>query len=168
MAQNMMFPLTLKTANLIQTYAQSASTPNETMVWHTRFGHLPFQSLSLLHKHSMVKGLPLFKEKNPPCESCILGKHKRNNLPQSSTQAKQHIELVHTNLCGPMKTESIGGSLYFITFFDDFSKKIWISFLVHKFKTFAKFKEFQAEAEKQSGKYVKAVRSYGGGEFSFK
>jgi hypothetical protein len=48
MTQNRMFPLTLRTANLIQTYEQSASTPNETMVWHTIFGHLPFQSLSLL------------------------------------------------------------------------------------------------------------------------
>jgi hypothetical protein len=65
MTQNRMFPLTLRTANLIQPYAQSASTLNETMVWHTRFGHLPFQSLSLLQKHSMVKGLPIFKDKIP-------------------------------------------------------------------------------------------------------
>jgi hypothetical protein len=50
MTQNRMFPLTLRTANLIQPYAQSASTLNETMVWHTRFGHLPLQSLSLLQK----------------------------------------------------------------------------------------------------------------------
>jgi hypothetical protein len=57
MTQNRMFPLTLRTANLNQTYAQSASTPNETMVWHTRFGHLPFQSVSFLQKHSMVKVL---------------------------------------------------------------------------------------------------------------
>jgi hypothetical protein len=69
MTQKRMFPLTLRTANLIQTYAQSASTPNETMVWHIRFEHLPFQSFSLLKKNSMVKGLPIFIEKNSPCES---------------------------------------------------------------------------------------------------
>jgi hypothetical protein len=81
MTPNRMFPLTLRTANLIQPYAQSASTLNETMVWHTRFRHLPFQSLILLQKHSMVKGLPIFKEQIPPCESCILGKHKRTSFP---------------------------------------------------------------------------------------
>jgi hypothetical protein len=81
MTQNRMFPLTLRIANLTQSYAQSASTPNETMIWHARFRDLPFQSLSLLQKHSMVKGLPIFKEKNPPCESCILGKHKRTSFP---------------------------------------------------------------------------------------
>jgi hypothetical protein len=155
MTRNKMFPLTLRTANLIQPYAQSETTPNETMVCHTRFGHLPFQSLSLLHKHSMVKGLPIFIEQNSPCESCILGKHKRTSFPQSSTQSKQYLELVHTNLCGPMQTDSIGGSFYFLMFIDDFSRKIWIYFLRNKFETFAKFK---AEDEKQSGKYIKALR----------
>jgi hypothetical protein len=58
----------------------------------------------------MVKGLSVFKGQHPPCESCILGKHKRTSFPQSSTQAKQHLELVHTDLCGPMEIESIGGS----------------------------------------------------------
>jgi hypothetical protein len=95
MTPNRMFPLTLRTTNLSQPYAQSTSTLNETMVWHTIFGHLPFQSLSLLHKHSMVKGLPIFKEQILPCEPCILGKHKRTSFPQSSNQAKQHLEIVH-------------------------------------------------------------------------
>jgi hypothetical protein len=76
-----MFPLNLKTTNLTQSYAQSESTPNETIVRRGIFGHLPFQSLILLHNHSMVKGIPIFKEKNPPCESCILGKHKRTIFP---------------------------------------------------------------------------------------
>jgi transposase InsO family protein len=56
---------------------------------------------------------------------------------------------------------------YFLTFIDDFSKKIWIYFLRHKSETFAKFKEFKAEDEKQSGKYIKVLRSYGGGEYNF-
>jgi hypothetical protein len=47
-----------------------------------------------------------------------------------------------------MKKESIGGIFYFLTFMDDFSWKIWIYFLRHKSETFAKFKEFKAEAEK--------------------
>jgi transposase InsO family protein len=52
-------------------------------------------------------------------------------------------------------------------FIDDFSGKIWIYFLRHKSETFAKFKEFKVEAEKQSGKYVKVLRS-DGGEYSSK
>jgi hypothetical protein len=63
-----------------------------------------------------------------------------------------------------MKTYSIGGRFYFLMFFYDFSRKIWIYFLRHKSETFAKFKEFKYEDEKQSGKYVKELRSDGGGE----
>jgi transposase InsO family protein len=116
----------------------------------------------------MVKVLPIFKEKNSPCESFILGKHKRTSFPRFSTQAKQHLELAHTDLCGPMHTKSIGGSIYFLKFIDDFSRKIWIYFLRHKSETFAKFKEFKAEAEKRSGKYLKVLRSDGGEEYSSK
>ena len=48
MTRNKMFPLTLGTANLTKSYAQSASTPNETMIWHEIFGHLPFKTLSVM------------------------------------------------------------------------------------------------------------------------
>jgi hypothetical protein len=81
MTPNRMFPLTLRTANLSQPYEHNASTLNETMVWHTRFGHLSFQILILLQKNSMVKGLPIFKVQIPPCESWIHGKHKRTSFP---------------------------------------------------------------------------------------
>jgi hypothetical protein len=47
-----------------------------------------------------------------------------------------------------MQTQSIGGSFYFLTFIEDFSKKIWIYFLKNKSKTFSKFKQFKAEEEK--------------------
>jgi hypothetical protein len=67
-----------------------------------------------------------------------------------------------------MQTESIGGRFYFLTFIDDFSKKIWIYFLRHKSETFAKFKEFKVEAKKQRGKYVKEIRSDGEEEYSSK
>jgi len=55
-----------------------------------------------------------------------------------------------------------------VTFIDDFNRKIWIYFIKHKSETFAKFKEFNAEVEKQSGKYVKSLKSDGGGEYSCK
>jgi hypothetical protein len=67
-----------------------------------------------------------------------------------------------------MQTESIGGRFYFLIFIDDFSRNIWIYFLRHKSETFAKFKEFEVEAENQSVKYIKALRSDGGGKYNSK
>ena len=64
-----------------------------------------------------------------------------------------------------MQTQSIGGSFYFLTFIDDFSRKTWIYFLRHKSETFSKFKDFKAFTEKQSGKSIKMLRLDGGGEY---
>ena len=52
-----------------------------------------------------------------------------------------------------------------MTFIDDFCRKVWVYFLKHKLDTFTYFKEFKAEGEKQSGKFVKVLRSNGGGEY---
>ena len=67
-----------------------------------------------------------------------------------------------------MQTQSIGGSFYFLTFIDDFRRKIWVYFLKHESNTFEKFREFKSMAEKQSGKYIKLLKSYRGGEYDSK
>ena len=65
-----------------------------------------------------------------------------------------------------MQTQTIGGSFYFLTFIDDFSMKTWIYFLRNKSDTFSRFKDFKALTEKQYGKFIKILRSDGGGEYN--
>jgi hypothetical protein len=64
-----------------------------------------------------------------------------------------------------MQTPSLGGSIYFLTFIDDYSTKTWVYFLKHKSETCDKFKEFKALVEKQSGIFIKILRSDRGGEY---
>ena len=99
----------------------------------------------------MVRGLPPIKEPVSTCESCILGKQHRESFPMVvAYRAMKPLELVHTDMCGPMRTQSIGGSCYFLAFIDDYRRKTWVYFLKQKSETFAKFKEFKALAENQS------------------
>lgn len=104
MTKNRIFPLNLRSAILPQSCAHTVSSQDETWLWHYRYGHLPFQSLSHLQKKSMVKGLPVMNEQSSSCEDCILGKHQRDSFPPSTNRAKEHLELVHMDLCGPMQT----------------------------------------------------------------
>ena len=113
----------------------------------------------------MVKGLSVILEQSNTYEDCITSKHHQDNFSTSTYRAKKHLELVHTDLYGPMQTQSIGGSFYFLTFIDDFSRKTWIYFLRHNSETFSKFKEFKALTESQFGKSIKMLRSDGGGEY---
>ncbi|EOY09394.1 Uncharacterized protein TCM_024822 [Theobroma cacao] len=82
-----------------------------------------------------------------------------------SWRASNCLELVHVDLCGPMDTESFGGSKYFLLFIDDYSQKIWVFFLKFKFETFDNFKKFKTEVENQSGCNINVLSTDRGGEF---
>ena len=70
---------------------------------------------------------------------------------------------MHSDLCGPMKTNTLGGALYFVTFIDDCSRKLWV--YVFKTKVLDVFKQFQASVERETVKKVKCIRTDNGGEY---
>jgi len=67
-----------------------------------------------------------------------------------------------------MQTASLGGAKYFVTFINDFTRKVWIYLLKDKSKTFETFKEFKQEAENEFGMKIKVLRSDNGGEYNSK
>jgi hypothetical protein len=69
------------------------------------------------------------------------------------------LELIHTDVCGPMSTTGRKGFQYFITFTDDLSRYGYVYLMKHKSETFEKFKEFQHKVENQHGKKIKALRN---------
>ncbi len=87
-----------------------AKSSNEgTTLWHQRFGHLNMANLLKLEK--MVNGMNL---KEVPlhhvCEACIEGKHQRTSFPKDETTRAKLLELVHSDVCEPMKTTSHRGA----------------------------------------------------------
>ncbi|KAI0503927.1 hypothetical protein KFK09_014873 [Dendrobium nobile] len=64
-----------------------------------------------------------------------------------------------------MDTTSIGGNCYFLSFTDDYSRKIWVYFLKEKSQVFEYLKIFKALVEKESGHFIKVLRSNRGGEY---
>ena len=115
----------------------------------------------------MVDGLPSIVDSYDMYDACILG--KKHRLPfnsRNSRRSRKPLELVHSNLVGPMQTISIVGSTYFMTFIDDFNRRTWVYFLKNKSKAFDKFVEFKALAEKECGHYVKVLRLDREGEYT--
>ncbi|GMP88730.1 hypothetical protein CsSME_00040608 [Camellia sinensis var. sinensis] len=130
--------------NLI-TQCLSAIIKDKDWLWHLRFGHLNFGSLKLLSSKNIVKGLPHIAHTNEVCESCILGKHHRTSFAKEvKWRTTKPLELVHTDVCGPLKPMSNGQNRYFLTFIDDYSRKTWVYFLKRKSEVFSIFKEFKA------------------------
>lgn len=159
----------MKNKEVIAAITQEAfqSVPkDENWIWHLRFGHLNFGGLNLLSRKGMVRGLPLIEKPDNLCEGCILGKqHRESFLSGKSIRAKAPLEIVHSDVCGPMQTPSLAGSQYFLTFIDDFTRKTWVYFLKNKSEVFEKFCNFKALVENQSGLHIKVLRTDRGGEY---
>ena len=75
------------------------------------------------------------------------------------------LEMVHTDVWGPSLVSSLGGSSFYVTFIDDFSRKVWVYFLKHKSDVFATFKKWKTEVENQNSLKVKCLRFDNGGEY---
>ena len=76
---------------------------------------------------------------------------------KTGERAKDLLELIHSDVCGPLSVQARGGYSYFITFTYDFSRYGYIYLMRYKFEAFEKFKEFQNEVENQLGKKIKGI-----------
>ena len=95
-----------------------------------------------------------------------MGKEKRMTFPKKSLhESTEVLELVHTDVCGPMNVPSVGGSRYFVSFVDDFSRIVYVYMLKYKSDVLEKFREYVPMAEKLTGKPIKSIRSDNGGEY---
>ena len=101
----------------------------------------------------------------PVYESCLEGKMTNRSFSAKGKRAKKLLELIHSDVCGPLNVQARGGYKYFITFIDDYSRYRYAYLMQRKSETFEKFKDFKAEAEKQLGKEIKILQSNRGSEY---
>ncbi|KAL0533127.1 hypothetical protein IC582_030342 [Cucumis melo] len=101
----------------------------------------------------------------PPCDSCLEGKMTKRSFTGKGLRAKTSLELVHSDLCGPMNVKARGGYEYFISFIDDYSRYDHVYLIQNKSDSFEKFKEYKVEVENESDKTIKTLRSDRGGEY---
>ena len=99
----------------------------------------------------MVTGLPMVSCWDGVCSGCVLGKHYQDSFDKrASWHALAPLQLVHSDLCGPLLVVSFSGCKYFLTFIDYFSIGTWVYFLKLKSEVFNMFLAFKAFVEKQS------------------
>jgi hypothetical protein len=142
------------TGQSVQALAHDATSSSK--LWHKRLGHLHYKVL--LDLQNMVCGMPSISlSKNEICMGCMLGKNIKKASPSSDSRTQGILDLVHSNVCGPMSSPSLSGCLYYVNFIDDYSRKCWIYFLKAKSDTFDKFKDYKAFIEKQTRKHIRSL-----------
>jgi len=117
---------------------------SNSQLWHKCFGHASNKKLEKLANKNMVEGMP-YKISNSTkiCETCL--KRKQHKLPFKKLKPQKGsriLDIVHTDLCGPISPTALKGFKYFIIFIDDFSHFTIIYLLKEKSETFNIFKEY--------------------------
>src|SRR5579859_679253 len=149
-------------------YAAQVTNPPELPIdiWHRRMGHLGEDNVRKLAK--MVDGMGIkVRTTVGVCEACLEGKQHRQPSHQPATRAKEPLELIHSDLCGPIDPTTYSGMNYYVLFTDDYTRMTRIYPLKKKSSAsvLERFKEYRAEVEKQSGRLIKRLRTDGGGEY---
>ena len=128
-----------------------------------RLGHINLNRINRLIKDSILDNLVL--EPMPVYESCVKGKMTMRPFPPKGSRSNDLLELVHTDMCGPINIRAHSGYEYFITFIDDHSRYEYVYLMHHKSNSFEKLREYMIEVEKQLGKPIKAIRSNRDGKY---
>ncbi|KAK4402464.1 Retrovirus-related Pol polyprotein from transposon TNT 1-94 [Sesamum angolense] len=128
---------------------------------------LQLPRLKKYYQKKMMTDLPQIQAIEGACEACLQGKQHKKPFPsRTSWRAKAVLELIHTDVCGPMRTPSHEQNRYFILFIDDYSRMTWVYFMREKSEVFKVFKKFKNLVEKQSGRSIKVLRSDRGKEYN--
>lgn len=132
-----------------------------SMLWHKRLGHISRERIERLIKHGILPTLN-FNDFST-CVDCIRGKLTKSKR-QGSTRSLELLELIHTDISGPL-SPTLCGKRFFITFIDDHSRYGYVYLINHKSEALDKFKIFKTEVERKLGRLIKVVRSDRGGEY---
>nr|GEW70696.1 hypothetical protein [Tanacetum cinerariifolium] len=106
----------------------SKASKTKSLLWHRRLSHLNFGAINHLSKQGLVRGLPKLKfEKDHLCSACAMGKSKKkSHKPKSEDTNQEKLYLLHMDLCGPMRVESVNGKKYILVIVDDYSRFTWV------------------------------------------
>ena len=147
------------------TQTGSASSPNLDLL-HRRLGHVNHNSIRAMLTKNLVLDVDAaasaIRDAIESCDACRVSKSHRQPFPKEATRATTApLQLVHTDICGPFRTASPRGSLYFMVIIDDFTRYLWLQCLISRGEASHQFQLYTAWAEnvhQAAGHRVRAVR----------
>ena len=131
-------------------------------VWHARLGHIGQERMNRLAREGLLGTRA--KIQLSICEHCLAGKATRKPFGKA-IRSESTLQLIHSDICGPMNVKARHGASYFITFIDDFSRFGHVYLISHKSEALDCFIRYMNEVENQTERKVKTLRTDRGGEY---
>eukprot|EP00253_Pinus_taeda_P015642 PITA_15642 len=135
-------------------------------LWHQRLGHMSERGLKILVDRKLLPNLKAGKLDF--YKHCLFGKKSKQKFKTGKHTSKGILDYIHSDVWGPSPTTSYVGSSYFVSFIDDFSRKVWVYMLKRNYDVFTVFKQFRALVENITSRTIKCLRTDNGGEFTSK
>nr|GEV63673.1 hypothetical protein [Tanacetum cinerariifolium] len=151
-------------------YVEAKASSLKSWLWHQRLSHLNFVTINNLVKNNLVRGLPKMKfKKDHLCSTCEQGKiHRKHHKSKTAFASNKPLYLLHMDLCGPMRVESINRKRYVLVVVDDYSRYTWVVFLHSKYEAFKVIISFIKKTQLNLQLQVERVRTDNGTEFKNK
>ncbi|KAL0405206.1 UNVERIFIED_CONTAM: hypothetical protein Slati_3834500 [Sesamum latifolium] len=132
-------------SNLIMTAQHKRKVDNHenAQIWHARLGHISKDRIRRLVDSNSLEIDNL--DHLPTCESCLKGKMTKKPFVGQSAITNGLLDLVHTDVCGPLSIPARGGFSYFINFIDDHSRYGYVYLMRYKSEAFRRFIEYPKE-----------------------
>ena len=129
-------------------------------LWHGRLGHLSKAEITHLSRAGYIPKLSFSDHQS--CKHCQYGKQVAASNPSSARRETSLLDLVHSDVYGPMPHQSLGGASYFVSLP---YQKVWAYPIRTKDRVFSIFTDWLAMVENQTGRKLKCLRTDNGGEF---
>ena len=104
----------------IEAKRSKVNNDSATCLWHCCLGHIGVKRMKKLHADGILESLDY--ESLDACKPCLLGKMTKMPFSGTMEQATDLLEIIHTDVCGPMNIKACSGYHYFLTFTDDLSR----------------------------------------------
>lgn len=132
-------------------------------IWlrHRRFGHASFRYLKRLFP-SLFTDIDI---SSFHCDTCELAKSHRASFPLRLNKSPFPFMIIHSDVWGPSKVTTLGGSRWFVTFIDDCTRMTWLCLMKSKSEVNSIFQKFHTRIETQYNRKIQIIHSDNGGEY---
>ena len=133
---------------------------DESWLWHKRVGHINFDNLIQLNKKEAIRDLPVLKNLSIRiCKQCQHGKQIRVKFKTKEYYTTKPLEIIHIDICGPMRETRLNGKRYFMLFVDDLTYITWLFLLKNNSEAFNFFQVFKELTENEIDMKINCLRS---------
>lgn len=146
-------------------HANVSMRMNELELWHKRMGHLNYEDLKRLQKQTVGINTKFVDSSHELCEICIEGKQTPMAHNKHRKRAKRPLQLIHSDLIGPISPISHQNMRYVLTFIDDYSHFTCAYILASKTEVLRYFKVFEAMATAHFNLKISRFRCDNGREY---